>query len=297
MDAGVDQQTLTFREQSDGRKVCRLPTGKIVLVHYNYLDKVKDGETWLVQLDHQPLYALAHPIERISAPTAPGVTAPPRASTSKTTVIRAPETPVKPVPAPGSVVSSQTGPPAKATAPSPARAMPDMFLRKEDRVAIFVDGANMDGACRDAGYHLDYFKVGDFLRGKASFRAAYYYIADFTAQDPFQIKFLDFLAHSGYIVRKKPVKVIVDKDTGAKTYKANVDTEMVLDMVNTADNYDVAFLLSGDSDFERCVDLLRSRGKRVYLMTSEGALSRELAHVADKPIFFIEDYRDLLARP
>ncbi len=174
--------------------------------------------------------------------------------------------------------------------------MPDMFLKAEDRVAIFVDGANMDGASRDAGYYLDYFKVGAFLRGKASFRQAFYYIADFTAQDPLQIRFLDFLAHSGYIVRKKPVKVIEDKETGAKTYKANVDTEMVLDMVNTADNYDVAFLLSGDSDFERCVDLLRSRGKRIYVVTSEKTISRELSHVADKPIFFIDDYEDILRR-
>ena len=37
-------------------------------------------------------------------------------------------------------------------------------------------------------------------------------------------------------------------------------------------------------------------GRRVYVVSSEAALSRELAHVADKPIFFIEDYRDLLER-
>lgn len=297
-DAGVDQQALTFREQSDGRKVCRLPTGKIALVHYNYLDKVKDGETWLVQLEHQPLYAVAHPIERIAAAPVIKVEAPrPPPSTTKTTVIRAPETPPKPAATPVVAPVAPTSTAAAATSGLPVnRAMPDMFLRKEDRVAIFVDGANMDGASRDAGYHLDYYKVGDFLRGKASFRAAYYYIADFTAHDPLQIKFLDFLAHSGYIVRKKPVKVIVDKETGSKTFKANVDTEMVLDMVNTADNYDVAFLMSGDSDFERCVDLLRSRGKRVYVVTSEGTLSRELSHVADKPIFLIEDYKDILAR-
>jgi uncharacterized LabA/DUF88 family protein len=47
---------------------------------------------------------------------------------------------------------------------------------------------------------------------------------------------------------------------------------------------------SGDSDFERRVDLLRSRGKRIYVMTSDGQLSRELSHPSDKSIFFIEDY-------
>ena len=288
MDGGVDQVKLTFHEQMDGRKVARLPTGKVVLVHFNALDKVKDGESWLVELDHRDLFAVAHPIERISVPAA---------SHQAMAAPQPAKLPPKPVTtvvvAPTAAGNTKT---TVAKAPPANRPLPSMFLTATDRVAIFVDGANMDGACRDAGYYLDYFKVGAFLRGNATFRSAFYYIADFTAQDPLQIRFLDFLAHSGYIVRKKAVKVIEDKETGAKTYKANVDTEMVLDMVNTADNYDVAFLLSGDSDFERCVDLLRSRGKRVYAMTSEKTVSRELSHVADKPIFFIEDYQDLLAR-
>jgi uncharacterized LabA/DUF88 family protein len=72
--------------------------------------------------------------------------------------------------------------------------------------------------------------------------------------------------------------------------------EIVLDMVNTASNHDVAFLLSGDSDFERAVELLRSQGKRIYLVTSRRTCSRELAFVADKPIFFLEDLRAELAR-
>ncbi len=78
--------------------------------------------------------------------------------------------------------------------------------------------------------------------------------------------------------------------------KANVDTELVLDLVNTADNYDLAFLFSGDSDFERAVDLLRSRGKRIYVVTSRHVMSRELSYVADKPIFFLEDFRAELQR-
>lgn len=71
---------------------------------------------------------------------------------------------------------------------------------------------------------------------------------------------------------------------------------MILDLIDTADNYDLAFLVSGDSDFERAVDLLRSRGKRVYVVTARPAMSRELAYVADKPVFFLEDFRDELVR-
>jgi uncharacterized LabA/DUF88 family protein len=93
------------------------------------------------------------------------------------------------------------------------------------------------------------------------------------------------------------VKVIRDEDTGERIFKGNLDTEIVLDMMNTLDNYDVAFLFSGDSDFERAIDLLRSRGKRVYLVTARAQLSRELAYVSDKPIIYLEDHRAQLARP
>ncbi len=101
---------------------------------------------------------------------------------------------------------------------------------------------------------------------------------------------------SGYIIRRRAAKIIRDQDTGERIIKGNLDTEIVLDMFNTIGNYDVAFLFSGDSDFERAVDLLRSRGKRLYIVTARAQLSRELAYVADKSIFYLEDHRERLAR-
>lgn len=92
------------------------------------------------------------------------------------------------------------------------------------------------------------------------------------------------------------MKVLTDPDTGERVFKGNLDTEIVLDLVNTVQNYDVAFLCSGDSDFERAVDLLRSRGKRVYIVSSRAQISRELSYVADKPIFLLEEHREALMR-
>lgn len=114
--------------------------------------------------------------------------------------------------------------------------------------------------------------------------AGFYYVADFSLSDPLQQRFFDFLSHAGFIVRRRPVKVIRDQETGERIIKGNLDTEIVLDMLNTADNYDVAFLFPVTSDFERAVELLRSRGKRVYIVSARGQLSRELAYVADTPI-------------
>jgi uncharacterized LabA/DUF88 family protein len=44
----------------------------------------------------------------------------------------------------------------------------------------------------------------------------------------------------------KPIKTIYDSSTGKFIQKANLDIEIVLDMFNTIDNYDVAVLVSGD---------------------------------------------------
>ena len=331
-----ESATLLFREQADGRKVARLPGGKVVLVDLSDLDRVEDGERWHVKLRHRETFAIAEPIELIRDVVNPVISAALGEALAKSlpaTREAAPEREAepedgpeaereddeqreRPSPKPLASVPKATeaavphGPPAAqsplpprpAATPAPEVAdasaviAPDKVVQSNERVALFVDGANMDGACRSAGYFVDYLKARKFVVAEGIFVAGYYYIADFTASDPMQLRFMDFLAHAGFIVRRRPVKVIRDAETGERIIKGNLDTEIVLDMLNTVDNYDVAFLLSGDSDFERAIDLLRSRGKRVYILTSRSSLSREVMYVADKPIFYVEDFRATLVR-
>lgn len=333
------EATLTFREQADGRKVARLPGGKVVLVTLAEIDRVKDGERWRVRLRHRDTFSIAEPLERERQPVmnplpiadalataraiarpavtvalhmpvvVPAPTAAPLDPAAPGSRVTSPLPVAAPAPAPATVPVEApiSTPPVSAAvdsrtdvAPAVRRAattiMPSRVVGMADRVAMFVDGANMDLACRMAGYFVDYKKARQLFLASGLFYAAYYYIADYTSQDPLQQKYLDFLAHADYIVRRKAVKVMRDHETGERVLKANVDTELVLDLVNTADNYDLAFLFSGDSDFERAVDLLRSRGKRIYVVTSNKIISRELVYVADKPIFFIEDFRAQLER-
>lgn len=298
--------TLVFHEQADGRKVARLSGGKVVLVDLNQIDRVRDGEAWFVRLRHRESFAIADPVERVTTAaleasgaslTHPLATAlrnarvrpgsPPSEPASVPPAGPAPEPSVQPV-------SAAPGDDGRAATPAPLDVA--RLLRPADRVALFIDGANTDGAARTAGYFIDFRKAREFFVANARFYAAFYYVADFTASDPLQQRFFDFLSHAGYIVRRRPVKVIDDLETGERIIKGNLDTEIVLDLLNTVDNYDVAFLFSGDSDFERAVELLRSRGKRVFVVSARGPLSRELAYVADKPIVYLEQIRDAIAR-
>lgn len=302
--------TLVFHEQADGRKVARLPGGKVVLIDLKQLDRVGDGEAWFVKLRHRESFAIADPVERVTQAAlelmGERLTSPMAEALRRVRIPAAPAPPPEAGDATADKVSVPRSEAAAEVVPQPTGAAPPRgghdaidvarLVRPSDRVALFIDGANTDGSARAAGYFVDFRKVRAFFVAGASFYAAYYYVADFTASDPLQLKFFDFLSHAGYIVRRRPVKVIHDRETGERIIKGNLDTEIVLDMLNTVDNYDVAFLFSGDSDFERAVELLRSRGKRLFVVSSRAQLSRELAYVADKPILYLEAHRDALAR-
>jgi uncharacterized LabA/DUF88 family protein len=57
-------------------------------------------------------------------------------------------------------------------------------------------------------------------------------------------------------------QTIFDSKTGRSKKKANLDIEIVLDIFNTIDHYDMAVFISGDGDFERVLRLLKARGMK-----------------------------------
>ena len=64
---------------------------------------------------------------------------------------------------------------------------------------------------------------------------------------------------------------------------------IVLDMFNMIDRYDMAILVSGDGDFERALQQLKSRGKEVKVISIRGSVASELVHATGI------NYIDLLA--
>ncbi len=164
------------------------------------------------------------------------------------------------------------------------------------KLAVFVDGANMFYAQRKLGWHLDYRKLYDFLTKDYEVYNAFYFTSVPTPVDTSLEGFLRALTAMGYTVRRKALKEIVDQETGETFRKANLDIELVIDMFNTVDLYDVAILCTGDGDFERAVELLRSRGKRVLGVGSREMAAYDLINAVDKYIF-LEDLREQIGKP
>jgi uncharacterized LabA/DUF88 family protein len=142
-------------------------------------------------------------------------------------------------------------------------------------VAVFVDVANIFYAAKAAGVDIDYVTLLKAAIAGRDFVRAYAY----TGLDPEnenQRQFHAFLARSGYKVVSKDVRKYGDGKV-----KANLDIELVVDLMRTATNLDVAVVVSGDGDFAPAIRAVQQQGVRVEVISFRGNTSSDLIEVAD----------------
>jgi uncharacterized LabA/DUF88 family protein len=153
-----------------------------------------------------------------------------------------------------------------------------------NRISIFVDGNNMFYAQQKNGWFFDPKKILEYFTREPDARLvnAFWYTGIKDAQD--QRGFRDALISLGYTVRTKFLKEYYDDNSGRYSQKANLDIEIVIDMFNTVEQYNHVILFSGDGDFERAVELLRSKNTHITVVSTEGMIARELRNVTDKYI-------------
>ncbi len=142
-------------------------------------------------------------------------------------------------------------------------------------VAVFVDVANIFYAAKAAGVDIDYTTLLKTATAGRDFVRAYAY----TGLDPDndnQRQFHSFLARSGYKVVSKDIRKYGDGKV-----KANLDIELVVDMMRTAQNLDIAVVVSGDGDFAPAIRAVQQMGVRVEVISFRGNTSSDLIEVAD----------------
>jgi uncharacterized LabA/DUF88 family protein len=152
------------------------------------------------------------------------------------------------------------------------------------RLSIFVDGNNMFYAQQKNGWFFDPRKVLAYFtqHEHTQLMNAFWYTGIKDSQD--QRGFRDALISLGYTVRTKILKEYYDDNSGRYSQKANLDIEIVIDMFNTVEQYDSVILFSGDGDFERAIELLRSKNTHITVISTEGMIARELRNVTDRYI-------------
>jgi uncharacterized LabA/DUF88 family protein len=142
-------------------------------------------------------------------------------------------------------------------------------------VAVFVDVANIFYAAKAAGVDIDYVTLLKSATAGRDFVRAYAY----TGLDPEnenQRQFHSFLARSGYKVVSKDIRKY-----GDGRIKANLDIELVVDMMRMAEKLDIAVVVSGDGDFAPAIYAVQQQGVRVEVISFRGNTSSDLIDAAD----------------
>lgn len=143
-----------------------------------------------------------------------------------------------------------------------------MTFRPNERVALFIDGANLYSASRNLGFDVDYRNMLDYFRRQANVIRAYYYSALLETEDYSPLKPLtDWLAYNGYSLVTKAAREYTDA-TGRRRVRGNMEVEIAVDMLELAPHLDHAVLFSGDADFRRLVEAVQRRGVRVSVVSS-----------------------------
>jgi len=174
-----------------------------------------------------------------------------------------------------------------------------MHFYPQERVALFIDGANLYATARSLGFDIDYKRLLDLFSGRCTLIRAFYYTALVEDQEYSPIRpLVDWLDYNGYTMVTKPTKEFTDA-AGRRKIKGNMDIELAIDVLEMAQHVDHVVLFSGDGDFRRLVEAVQRRGVRVTVIstisTQPSMVADELRRQAD--IFIdIEELRDDIER-
>ena len=175
-----------------------------------------------------------------------------------------------------------------------------MHFYKTERVALFIDGANLYAAAKSLAYDIDYKKLLTHFRDQCQLVRALYYTAIAEDQEYSSIRpLIDWLDYNGYSMVTKPTKEFTDA-SGRRKIKGNMDIELAVDAMDLANELDHIVIFSGDGDFRSLVQSLQQKGKRVSvvstLQTQPPMVADELRRQADQFIDLV-DLQDVVCRP
>ncbi|WP_394207253.1 LabA-like NYN domain-containing protein [Paracoccus litorisediminis] len=171
---------------------------------------------------------------------------------------------------------------------------------KDDRLALFIDGANLYAAAKGLGMEIDYKKLHAEFMHRGKLNTVNYYTAMLEGEEVNPLRpLVDWLDYNGFNVVTKAAREYTDA-TGRRRVKGNMDVELVVDAMELIGKVDHVVLFSGDGDFRRLVESLQRNGIRVSVVstmkTTPPMIADDLRRQANNFIE-LDALRDTIARP
>jgi uncharacterized LabA/DUF88 family protein len=174
-----------------------------------------------------------------------------------------------------------------------------MVFYPEERMALFIDGANLYSAARALGFDIDYKSLLNHFASKGRLLRAFYYTALIEDQEYSPIRpLIDWLDYNGYTLVTKPTKEFTDS-MGRRKIKGNMDIELAIDVMEMCEHVQHVILFSGDGDFRCLVEAAQRKGVRVTVVStfrsSPPMVADDLRRQADNFID-LQDLAPVIAR-
>lgn len=141
----------------------------------------------------------------------------------------------------------------------------------DERIALFIDGANIWHTMQALGWDMDYELLVEYFAKMARVIRPYYFTAvkdDNSPEDSVK-KLVRLLSHRGYkVVSKTALAQRNANSASGYSWKGNMDVEIAVTMLQAAKFLDHLVLFSGDGDFCFLIQALQEMGKRVTVVAS-----------------------------
>ncbi|WBQ13680.1 NYN domain-containing protein [Hyphomonadaceae bacterium BL14] len=143
-----------------------------------------------------------------------------------------------------------------------------MTFYPNERLGIFIDGANLYSAARGLDFDIDYKKLLEEFRKRGRLIRANYYTALLENEEYTPIRpLIDWLDYNGFKIVSKAAKEYSD-ESGRRRIKGDMDVELAVDMMEACGYLDHIVLFSGDGDFRKVVEAVQRRGVRVSVVST-----------------------------
>src|SRR3974390_3726445 len=150
---------------------------------------------------------------------------------------------------------------------------------RSNKIALFIDGANLFATARTLGFEIDYRRLLKEFERRATLVRAFYYTTIIEDQEYSSIRpLIDWLDYNGYTVVTKATKEYID-DSGRRKMKGNMNIELAVNAMELAEHIDEMILFSGDGDFRSLVEAMQRRGVRVTVIST---ISTQPVMIADE---------------
>src|SRR2546429_3552189 len=137
-----------------------------------------------------------------------------------------------------------------------------------DKIALFIDGANLYATARALGFDVDYRRLLKEFQSRGSLVRAFYYTTIIEDQEYTSVRpLIDWLDYNGYTVVTKPTKEFVDA-SGRRKVKGSMNIELAVNAMEITDRIDQMFLFSGDRDFRPLLEAVQRRGVHVTVVST-----------------------------